>query len=126
MSDGEGCVECCVCMEAKPASQLSSCPNSLPDAKHTVCTACAREMVAPAVCGNDMCCGIHVSCPVCRIEVCVVGAHLLHIIVGCDKRSGAKFKHADGPAKWAAEIKRRRQQGQRVLQPSPLPPSRSN
>ena len=119
-------MQCCVCLEEKPASQVTSCPNSLPDARHTVCAACEREMVKPAVCSNDVCCGIHVSCPICRIEVCVVGAHLLHTIVGCEKRAGARFKRADGPARWAVEFKRRRRQGRRELRPLPPPSSRSN
>ena len=111
MSGEESCAECCVCMEAKPASQLSSCPNSLPDAKHTVCTACAREMVVPGVCAHAMCCGLHVSCPVCRIKMCVSGGHLLQLVVGCEKRMGTRFKRADGPVKWTADLKRHREVG---------------
>ena len=111
MSGEESHVECCVCMEEKPASQLSSCPNSLPDAKHPVCAACAREMVMPGVCSNDMCCGLHLSCPVCRVKMCVSGAHLLQLVVGCEKRAGARFKRADGPAKWVADLERLRCEG---------------
>lgn len=126
MSDEESLVQCCVCLEAKPDSQLCGCPNSQPRKKHALCAPCAREMVKPAVCSHELCCGLHLSCPICRVKMCVSGAHLLHIIAGCEKRAGARFKYAHGPATWAAEFKRRRRQGRRELRPLPPPPSRSN
>lgn len=122
MSDKESLVQCCVCLEEKPDSQICGCPAG--EKKHALCAPCAREMVEPGVCSHDLCCGLHLSCPICRVKMCVSGAHLLHVIAGCEKRAGARFKYVDGPARWASEFKRRRRQGRRELRP--LPPSRSN
>ena len=51
MADDEEAGECTLCLEALPASRLSACPNDTIDSIHTICVACARELVRPATCG---------------------------------------------------------------------------